>query len=225
MCEVCRVIVSICPPEFADEVADEVLASGFRGLFIDANAISPDRVKRMASRLREGGITLVDGGIVGLATMKTGTTWMQLSGESAAEAASYFGSGPLQVEVIAGGIGQASALKMCFAGFNKGSTALLAAVLGAAEQLGVRGDLERQWQRMEGSPAKAVVKLSTAAPKAWRWVPEMREIAATLESAGMPPDFHEGAATIYSRLAGFKDSGKPDYETILQALSAIPEVK
>jgi 3-hydroxyisobutyrate dehydrogenase-like beta-hydroxyacid dehydrogenase len=111
LCETCSAIISVCPPEFADAVANRVLSLSFRGLFIDANAISPERVRCMDARLRGSGITFVDASIIGLATRVRGSTWIFFSGESAAEAASYFGaSGPLQAEVIDGGIGKASAL-------------------------------------------------------------------------------------------------------------------
>ncbi|MCK7519679.1 MAG: DUF1932 domain-containing protein [Ignavibacteriales bacterium] len=42
--------------------------------------------------------------------------------------------------------------------------------------------------------------------KAWRFEGEMHEIASTFEGAGLPDGFHEAAAEIYHRMAGFKDS-------------------
>ncbi len=163
LCEVCSAIFSVCPPEFADAVADQVRGLSFRGLYVDANAVSPERVRCMDARMRGSGITLVDGSIIGIATRVAGSTWIYFSGESAAEAASCFGAdfgsgAPIQAEVIDGGIGKASALKMCFAGYSKGTSALLCAVLAAAEQMGVRALLERQWDRTAGiaraNPAK-----------------------------------------------------------------------
>jgi hypothetical protein len=118
--------------------------------------------------------------------------------------------------VIDGGIGKASALKMCFAGYSKGTSALLCAVLAAAEQMGVRTLLERQWARTAGSPANPGKTITSVAPKAWRFAPEMMEIADTLEAAGLPPEFHRGAAAIYLALASFKDK-QPDIEEILRA--------
>ncbi len=218
LCEVCPAIFSVCPPEFADAVADQVRSFSFRGLYVDANAISPERVRCMDARMRSSGITFVDGSIIGLATRVPGSTWIYFSGESAAEAAACFGSdGPLTAEVIDGEIGKASALKMCFAGYSKGTSALLCAVLAAAEQLGVRAQLERQWTRTGGSPANPGKTVAGVAPKAWRFAPEMKEIAATFEAAGLPPEFHQAAARIYSALASFKDS-QPDMEEVLRAL-------
>src|SRR5580698_3362791 len=93
MCEVCSAIVSVCPPEFADSVADQVRSLSFRGMYVDANAISPERVRCMDARMRAAGITFVDGSIIGLATRVPGSTWIYFSGESAAEAAACFGEG------------------------------------------------------------------------------------------------------------------------------------
>lgn len=218
LCETCSAIVSVCPPEFADGVADQVRSLAFDGLYADANAISPERVRRMGERMRGSGIQFVDGSIIGVATRTPGSTWIYFSGERAAEAAEFFGAGgPIQAEAIEGEIGKASALKMCFAGYSKGSAALLCAVLALAEQLEVRELLERQWTRAAASPTtKTVVSV---APKAWRFAPEMQEIAATFEAAGLPSEFHRAAAEIYSALASFKDL-RPGMVDVLRALSA-----
>jgi 3-hydroxyisobutyrate dehydrogenase-like beta-hydroxyacid dehydrogenase len=192
MCEECSAIVSVCPPEFADEVANQVRSLSFRGLFVDANAISPERVRRM-----QGGLKFVDASIIGLPP----APWIYFSGDHAAEAASYFEGGPIKTEVIEGEIGKASALKMCFAGYSKGTSALLCAILALADELDVRELLERQWERMPGSPANPAKIVASVMPKAWRFAPEMNEIAATFEAAGLSPDFHKAAARIFSDLA------------------------
>ena len=218
LCDGCEAIVSVCPPEFADYLANEVLATNFRGFYLDANAISPDRARNMAIRMRARGVTFVDGGIIGLASMMSGKTWIYLSGEAAPDAAKLFAAGPLQPEVLSGPAGQASALKMCFAAYSKITTALLTAILATADQQGVRAELERQWSRMPGSPTDAVEKIPISAPKAWRFVPEMQEIAATFESSGVPSAFPKAAAEIYSQLASFRNT-TPDLEAILSALT------
>jgi 3-hydroxyisobutyrate dehydrogenase-like beta-hydroxyacid dehydrogenase len=203
LCEICEVIVSVCPPEFAAAVADQVLATNFRGLYIDANAISPDRVREIDRKMRTRGITFVDGGIIGLATMQPGKVRLYLSGEAAPQAAAYF-TEPMRPEVISSEIGQASALKMCFAAYNKILTALLAATLSAAETLGVRDSLERQpaW------PRDAAQRIQQSIPKAWRFVPEMQEIAVTFEAAGVSPAFPKAAAEIYVAQASACESLK-----------------
>lgn len=221
LCRTCSVIVSVCPPEFADDVAANVLENSFHGLYVDANAISPQRARRMEIRLREAGVSFVDGGIIGPATRIPGRTWIYLSGENASEAAQCFTGGPIQPKVIEGGAGQASAFKMCYAAYNKGTTALLCAVLAAAERLGVRSLLQEQWQTgsSEFAPREAPKTVARAAPKAWRFAPEMREIADTFDAAGVPPGFHRAAAEMFSRLSGFKDEPDPDFEEIIRALA------
>src|SRR5256885_1022744 len=123
LCRRCQVIVSVCPPEFAARQADEVLASGWRGLYLDANAISPEHVRSIAGRMEERGADCVDGGIIGPPAMERGRTWLYLSGPRAAEAAAYFSAGPTEAGVLGPEIGRASALKMCFSAYTKGSAA------------------------------------------------------------------------------------------------------
>jgi len=218
LCDLCPVIVSVCPPEFADEIAEQVAERSYRGTYVDANAISPERTQRIADRMKECGARFVDGGIIGPPAMTRNRTWLYLAGEHAAGIAPCFSSGPIEVEVLAGGIGRASALKMCFAAYSKGSIALATAVLGAAEQLGVFEDLKRQWNRSGPSLPQLEREISRAAPKAWRFTGEMHEIAATLQSAGMPPEFHQAAAEIFRRLETFKDLAPPSMANVLATL-------
>ena len=78
--------------------------------------------------------------------------------------------------------------------------------------------LHDEWQR---SQPDAAVRLSRAAvgtaPKAWRFVGEMQEIAASFEAVGLTSAFHDRAAALYELLAEFKDAS-PDHETVLAAL-------
>jgi len=224
ICRVCQAIVSVCPPEFAEEMAHEVVQLGFHGLYIDANAIAPERTRRMGRFLESHSVEFVDGCIIGLPATQPGQTWIYLSGPHAADAVPLFAGGPLEVERLAGDIGQASALKMCFAAHTKGLAALRAAVLAAAEELGVLADLERQWSRSGPPFAQAVASIQHTAPKAWRFVPEMREIVATFESVGMPGGFHQAAAEIYSRLAPFRGTEKPDLRDALEKLAGRAKV-
>ncbi len=217
LCETCSVIISVCPPEFAADLAGQVLAHQFHGTYLDANAISPAHKKQIAVRMQARGVHFVDGGIIGLAPKARGQTWLYLSGDHAADLACCFEAGPLETEIIGTEVGKASALKMCFAGHSKGSIALLIEVMGAADRLGVLEDLKRQWTRM--SPALASEgHILRAAPKAWRWTPEMHEIAATFDAVGMPPEFHRAAAKIYDMLREFKNADPASIEEVLKKL-------
>jgi 3-hydroxyisobutyrate dehydrogenase-like beta-hydroxyacid dehydrogenase len=217
LCETCPTILSVCPPEFAAGLAAQVLALGFRGTYLDANALSPAHKQGIAAGMQTEGVRFVDGGIIGLPPKSRGQTWLYLSGESADAIACCFAAGPLEVEVIGTEIGQASALKMCFAAQSKGSTALLIAVMGAADRMGVLEDLKRQWTRM-GPALPGEGHILRAAPKAWRWTAEMHEIAATFEAAGMPPEFHQAAALIYDMLRDFKNADPASVEDVLKRL-------
>lgn len=220
LCRSCSILISVCPPHAAEEVAGQVLAQSFAGLYLDANAISPQRAIRIGKSMEEAGIAFVDGGIIGGPAWKPGVTWLFLSGTQAQRAADCFAAGPLQTEIISEEIGQASALKMCYAAYSKGTTALLAAVLGAAESLGVRADLERQWSRDDAEfPAQTQKRVRRVTAKAWRFTGEMDEIAETFDRAGLPDGFHQAASEIYARIAGLRGSATtPEIEQVLAAL-------
>ncbi len=220
LCAQADALVSVCPPDAATAVADAALAQGFAGLYLDANAIAPQRAQRMAADMEEAGATFVDGSIIGGPAWKPDSTWMILSGEASAQAAALFAAGPLETRILEGEVGRASALKMVFASWTKGTTALLAAVLGTAEALGVRDELQQQWARsgmalVEEAPRRT----RNVTSKAWRFTGEMEEIAATFDGAGLPGDFHQGAAEVYRRLSVFKDAPEtPPLEEVLAAL-------
>ncbi len=222
LCATCAVIVSVCPPDAAEAVAQNVVAGGFSRLYVDANAISPQRATRIGEMLAEAGIDFVDGGIIGGPAWKPNSTWLYLSGPRASEVATLFAAGPLETRVIGTNIGKASALKMCYAAYSKGTTALLCAALGAAEQLGVREELFAQWTN-DGSnfAAQATSRAQGVTAKAWRFVGEMDEIAATFRAAGMPGEFHDAAADVYGRLTQFKDAPMPSLEEVLAALTRV----
>ncbi len=218
LCELCPVIVSVCPPEFAEAIAEQVAQHSYHGTYVDANAITPERTRRIAQGLEACGARFVDGSIIGPPSSTRNRTWLCLSGEHAAGVAPYFSAGPIEVEIIAGGIGRASALKMCFAAYTKGSTALACAVLAAAARLEVFDDLKRHFERNGPSLPQLEREILRAAPKAWRYIAEMREIAATFESAGMPAEFHQAAAEIFHRLEDFKGSQDPELKDVLGTL-------
>lgn len=220
LCSTCSVVVSVCPPHAAEEVADQVVAHSFQGLYIDANAISPQRAQRIGKSLEEKGASFVDGGIIGGPAWGPGKTWLHLSGSNAEMAASCFSVDPLETNVLGPDIGKASALKMCFAANTKGTTALLCAILAAAERLGVREALFQQWSQGSSNLAeRATEQVRGVTARAWRFEGEMREISSTFEEAGVPGGFHAAAASIYSRIAEFKDApSTPSLESVLTAL-------
>lgn len=219
-CQTCEVIISVCPPHAAEEVANSVMKTGFKGLYLDANAISPQRAIKLGEMMKTHGIRFVDGGIIGGPAWTPKETWLYLSSEHADEIAACFSNGPLETKIIGYEIGKASALKMCYAAYTKGTTALLAATVATAESLGVREELNQQWDVDEpGFSEKVNRRVRRVTAKAWRFGGEMQEIAATFHEAGLPDGFHRAAAEIYQRMADLKDSSEtPPLEDVLKVL-------
>lgn len=222
LCKTAEVIISICPPHAAEEMADQIMSYAFQGIYVDANAISPQLTSRIADRLGSAGIAFVDGGIVGVPVRVPGTTWIHLSGERSEEIRKLFDAGPMETNIVGTEPGQASALKMCYAAYNKGNTALVSAVMALSEAMGVRDDLETQWNNhWPGFPEETRNKMRNVTAKAWRFTGEMQEIASTFQHAGLPGGFHQAAEEIYQRMSRFKDApSKPDIEEVLMALTS-----
>src|SRR5438477_368958 len=129
---------------------------------------------------------------------------------AAARAAALFPGGPLEAVVVAGGPGAASAVKVAYAAWNKGHAALLMAVRALAIAEGVDAALLAEWRLSQPDlPARSESAVQRNARKAWRFVGEMEEIAATFDAAGLPQGFHEAAAEVYRRLAPWKDAPTP----------------
>jgi 3-hydroxyisobutyrate dehydrogenase-like beta-hydroxyacid dehydrogenase len=196
------------------------LAHSFKGLYVDVNAISPQRALRINQMMKARGIAFVDGGIIGGPAWEVNTTRLYLAGGEAQDIADCFSAGPLQTEIMGQQAGQASALKMCYAAYTKGTTALLCASMAAAEALGVRADLERQWTHEGSSLAQeAPPRMRSVTAKAWRFAGEMEEIAATFAEANMPTGFHIAAAELYRRMAEFRgQTANPPLSEVLAAL-------
>jgi 3-hydroxyisobutyrate dehydrogenase-like beta-hydroxyacid dehydrogenase len=194
-----EVILSICPPHAADDVASRTAEAGFPGLYVDANAVSPATSRALGSRFGE---RFVDGGIVGPPPDSQGTTRLYLCGPHAAEVAALFRGTTLEAVVLEGEIGRASALKAAYAAWTKGSAALLIAVRDFAREAGVEPALLAEWALSQpGLTERSATALQSSAPKAWRWVGEMEEIAAAFAAQGLPDGFHTAAAAVFQRLS------------------------
>lgn len=211
--ELCRqsdVICSICPPAAAEDVARAVAEAEFKGIFVDGNAISPERMASVAAIVAQGGGDVVDGAIIGHPAWAPGTTYLHLSGPSREKVAACFDGGMLGAVVMSDKVGEASALKMCYAALTKGTAALLCGILATADELGVRDALYRQWEADgAGRSSEREAKVCSVTAKAWRWVDEMEEISRTFAGAGQPGGFHSASAQIFARLSSLKDGPHP----------------
>jgi 3-hydroxyisobutyrate dehydrogenase-like beta-hydroxyacid dehydrogenase len=215
-----EVIISVCPPHAALDVAWAV--HGFGGLYVDANAISPGTAREVAQMISESGGRYVDGGIIGGPPAEPGTTRLYLSGDDAAQVAALFAGTPLDARVIGGPATAASAVKMAYAGWTKGTAALLLATRALAREQGVEDALLAEWALSQPALAeRSRGAARSAATKGWRWVAEMEEIAATMSAVGLPDGFHQAAAEIFRRSPRTGQAAAPASGELEQVLAAL----
>ena len=182
----------------------------FSGIYVDANAVSPATVRDVRQIVEAGGACFVDGGIIGPPALTPETTRLYLSGSESARVATCFRRGPLEACVLNGPPGAASALKMAYAAWTKGSAALLIAIRTLAINEGVDAPLIREWELSQaGLPSRSAGAVQSNARKAWRFSGEMQEIADTFAAAGLPDGFHRAAAEVYRRMTAYKDAATP----------------
>ena len=199
LAEVCRrseILLSICPPHAATEVARA--ASGFTGIYVDANAIAPATVRAIAKLQPR----LADGGIVGPPPSRPGATRLYLSGEKAGHVAALFAGTNVEARILSNEPGAASALKAAYAGWTKGSAALLLTVRELARAEGVEDALVEEWRLSIPELEEHVAGAErSAGRKGWRWIGEMEEIARGMHAHDLPTGFHEAAAEVFRRAA------------------------
>ena len=203
------IILSVCPPHAATDMAWAV--HGFRGLYVDANAISPGTAREVAQLITDTGGRYVDGGIIGLPPTAAGTTRLYLSGPDAEKVQALFEGTDLDTRIAGTALTSASAVKMAYGAWTKGTAALILAIRELAREEGVEETLLAEWalsqpkleERSQGSARAATAK-------GWRWVAEMEEIAATMAAADLPDGFHQAAAEIFRRypVPGRRDAAR-----------------
>jgi 3-hydroxyisobutyrate dehydrogenase-like beta-hydroxyacid dehydrogenase len=217
--ERCEIILSICPPHAAIDVARDV--SGFKGVFVDANAISPAHAGEVASIVESGGASYVDGGIIG-APPPAKSTWTFFSGTGAAEIAALFRDAEIKTSLLEEqGPFAASATKMAYAAWNKGTLAMMLGIRALAKANGVEETLVEVWNATAPDLLTTARRAAfNAEDRGWRWDGEMREIAATFLDAGLPGGFHEAAGEIYSRVPRKMDV-KVDDATLAEVLDLL----
>jgi 3-hydroxyisobutyrate dehydrogenase-like beta-hydroxyacid dehydrogenase len=209
------VVLSVCPPHAAREVAAQV--AGHAPLFVDANAVSPASAREIAATVAGAGGHAVDGGIVGPPPGGDASCSLLLSGADADRVAVLFEGTRVRARVVGAEIGAASAAKMAYAAWTKGRAALLLSVRALARAEHVEDALLAEWAITHPELPDATERAARgAAGKSWRWVGEMEEIAATFRDAGLPGGFHDAAASVYERLAAAPGT---DLEAVLDALA------
>ncbi|HEY0719213.1 MAG TPA: DUF1932 domain-containing protein [Streptosporangiaceae bacterium] len=225
-----EVILSICPPQAARAVAESVTRSpgGFGGRYVDANAIAPRTSRALAAVVTSPGATFTDGGIVGPPPSpgSPGSPRLYLSGGDAAAVAALFEGTPVRAELVDGGIGAASAVKMAYAAWTKGTAALLLSARALARAEGVEGTVLGEWGLSQpGLARRTEAAAQAAAAKGWRWDAEMTEIAMAMADAGLPDGFHQAAAQVFRCAPAADPASLAAYapgdvvELVLQALT------
>ena len=196
LCRCCEILLSVCPPHAASDVART--AAGFAGIYVDANAISPGTARTIAGLQAR----FVDGGIVGPPPEQPGTTRLYLSGGEADHVAALFAGTSVEARVVSGEPGAASAVKAAYAGWTKGSAALLLTVRELARAEGVEDVLLQEWRlSLPGLEERLAGAERSSRRKGWRWIGEMEEIARSMDAQTLPAGFHEAAAEVFRRTA------------------------
>ncbi|MFI2618502.1 DUF1932 domain-containing protein [Streptomyces sp. NPDC018584] len=201
-----EIVLSICPPQAAEDVATTVADHAFSGVYVDANATNPQRMQRIAEEIRPGTVVL-DGAIFGPPPSSQRAARLYLAGEADAvdTMEPLFKDTALHVRRVSGGIGSASALKMAFASYQKAARTLAGVAHALADAHGVGDELTAEAQTMESNILSDPGYLPSVAARAWRWALEMEDIAETLRAANLPADMAEAAAAVMSRWEGDKD--------------------
>jgi 3-hydroxyisobutyrate dehydrogenase-like beta-hydroxyacid dehydrogenase len=216
------VVLSVCPPAAAQQVAMRAAEHGYKGIYVEANATSPERCARIAERLGEAGARVVDGALFGPPPRREGPkAGLYLSGEWAdIQTVGYLFTGT-QVEPVAldGGLGTASALKMAYSSYQKGARVLAAVAHALAARHGVTEHLVTEAAHSSESPLAQPDQITDVAARAWRWAPELHEIADTLQADELPADLALSVANLLFRWHDDKDNEKLDLQTVLARLT------
>jgi 3-hydroxyisobutyrate dehydrogenase-like beta-hydroxyacid dehydrogenase len=202
----CELVVSVINPgesaAVARQVADAIRKTGRKIAFADLNAVSPQTAREGDRTIREAGGQYIDGGIIGPPPRgEKDRPRIYVSGPDA-YLFEQISHPNLQVRVLSERIGDASGVKMCYAAMTKGTTALAVELLVAARRLGVEQALEKELRESRSDVLDWQVRnIASMPPKAYRWVPEMQEIAKTFGELGMTRRIFEGATDIYDMVA------------------------
>ncbi|WP_072389236.1 NAD(P)-dependent oxidoreductase [Hyphomicrobium sp. CS1BSMeth3] len=214
------IILSIVPPSdalaLAEQLAPTLKASKNKPLYADMNAVSSAKVEQVAAVIAPTGCTFSDGGIIGPPPRPDTRNTIYFFSAIPADRVAPLAKGGLEVKMVNGPIGAASALKMSYAAIGKGLTALASASILMADKYGAKEALLEELQRSQPNILKGV---SWSVPdmfvKAYRFVGEMEEIA---EQSGRKSTaaIYNGIADLYREIAADQDGPKKDVTTLEQ---------
>ncbi|MEU9617276.1 DUF1932 domain-containing protein [Streptomyces sp. NPDC048209] len=203
-----EVVLSLCPPAAAEDVAREVAGLGFTGLYVEANAISPQRAARIEELLGGTARAVVDGAVVGSPPIGTKRARLYLSGpvDGVRLVERLFSGTAVLTHILGEEIGQASVLKAAYSTFQKASRVLAALSYGLAREHGVDQALLDVADQRAGSYLTETDYIGKTAARGWRWGPELEEAADTMAAAGLPDGLLRAAASTLSRWDDAKDT-------------------
>ena len=207
-----ELVLSIVPPAEALAVARDVAAalgaSGARLTYVDCNAIAPRTARAVAAVIAPTGSGFVDAGIVGGPPREAPSPRFYASGPDRTHFGAL-GDAGLDIRLLGAEVGEASAVKMCYAALTKGTTAIATELLVAARKLGVYDTLIAELRDSQAAQSNRMADAVPAMPgKAHRWIVEMEEIARTFEDVGLTPLIFQGAAEMYRLTAGSEIGGE-----------------
>ncbi|MFD9216259.1 DUF1932 domain-containing protein [Streptomyces sp. NPDC059544] len=203
----CDVVVSLCPPAAAEDLAWKVAGHHPTGIvYVEANAVSPQCVRRIAHALP--GTVVVDAAVVGSPPVGGKQPRLYTSGppQTIVRLNKLFADTDLRVHPLGEEIGKASALKLAYTSYQKASRVLAAVAYGAAEAHGVADELLDIAGQRSGSYLTEPGYIPKTAARAWRWAPEMEEAAELVADAGLPDDLLRATAAVLSRWEDARDA-------------------
>jgi 3-hydroxyisobutyrate dehydrogenase-like beta-hydroxyacid dehydrogenase len=220
-------VLSIVPPGDAEALAERLKpalrAANRKPVYVDCNAVSPKSVIAIAGAVTEADCPFVDGGIIG-GPPSPGSKGpsIYVSG-TAAGRIEDLGQYGLRIRSMGGKIGDASALKMSYAGLNKGMVALGTAMVLAAERAGVGDALRAELAESQAAMLNQLTRgVPGMFPKAYRWVAELEEIAR-FAGPGAEAEIFNGVARLYDRIAKDVDGPKAEIGTLARFYGAAPD--
>ncbi|WP_370466597.1 DUF1932 domain-containing protein [Streptacidiphilus sp. PB12-B1b] len=215
--EASDVVLSVCPPAAAEDLAGQVSEHGFEGVFVEANAISPERTRRIATRLPRA--LVLDGAVVGSPPRGGKRPCLYLAGDvvAAALVEGLFTETDVRTRVLGEKLGAASALKLSYSAYQKASRVLAAIAYAAAVDHGAGEELLEIAAQRSGGYLQQIDYIPKTAARAWRWGPEMLEAADMLEASRLPGDMLRSAASALNRW----DTAKDDELSVSDALELL----
>jgi len=206
MIEAADILLSIVAPAEAETLAARLAGAIEKAegslIYVDCNAVAPETTMRIAALVEPAGAAFVDAGIVGPPPRKDSRSTRFYASGARADQLERLNDFGLDIRVIGENIGDASALKMCYAALNKGTIGLMTGVAVMAERLGIAEAFNEELAESQDAALRRMhQQIPAMVPKAHRWIGEMEEIAKTFGSTALTPLVFEGIADIYRLVA------------------------